>query len=81
MDHTCKCMEDSGAEGDLHCGDLTQRFQRKRILLCDPSPLAECRSSGVDPRTGTRNCNFEVVLETPRCFSCQSCGISAEESC
>jgi hypothetical protein len=27
-------MEDSGAEGDLHCGDLTQRFQRKRIFVC-----------------------------------------------
>ena len=33
------------------------------------------------PDTGTRSYKVEVVLETPRCWRCQGCGISAEESC
>ena len=30
---------------------------------------------------GTRNCNFEVALEIPRCSRCQSSGIPAEGCC
>lgn len=30
---------------------------------------------------GTRNCNTEATLETPRSLGCQSCGLPAQENC
>ena len=34
MDHTSRRMEDSGAEGDLNCGGLAQRFQGRIFVCC-----------------------------------------------
>jgi hypothetical protein len=34
MHHLSRGMEDSGAEGDLNCGDLTQEVRRRQVLVC-----------------------------------------------
>lgn len=42
MDHTRKNMENSGAEGDLNCGDPAQNPSERKNLNCNLMAIFVC---------------------------------------
>jgi hypothetical protein len=57
---------------------VLQRAELEKLL---PDPWRSPEDHVWIPDTETKSCNIEVALETPTCSRCQSCGLSAKESC